>query len=408
MSIAQIRESRAAKVASMRNLLTVAETEKRSLNAGEQVAFDKIKTEVQDLEGQEQRAATLEDMERRSMGTPVDKSYSNLEGSVSLMEVIRAGMEGRALSGAAAEYQAETERRTGRKAEGAFVPMAALEKRVSTTSSAAQIATTDNRPDQYIDAMRNSLLARRLGVRVLSGLQGSLSIPKFGTGTTVGWVAENAALSSSDMAFSSVALTPKHAGGMTELSRQLIQQSSPDIEQLVRDDISFMLAQAIDSALIIGGGTNQPVGILSTAGIQTSSLATLGWAGIVAMLQKLELVNANPNAWLMGANPKAKLMSLVDSTGLPANFLNNGQMANIAAYSTNQLVDKTGSPNKGRVLLGDFSQVLLGIWSEIDILVNPYDSVAYARGGVMVRAMSTVGLAVRNPSAFVIADDVTI
>ena len=408
MSIAQIRESRAAKVASMRNLLTVAETEKRSLNAGEQVAFDKIKTEVQDLEGQEQRAATLEDMERRSMGTPVDKSYSNLEGSVSLMEVIRAGMEGRALSGAAAEYQAETERRTGRKAEGAFVPMAALEKRVSTTSSAAQIATTDNRPDQYIDAMRNSLLARRLGVRVLSGLQGSLSIPKFGTGTTVGWVAENAALSSSDMAFSSVALTPKHAGGMTELSRQLIQQSSPDIEQLVRDDISFMLAQAIDSALIIGGGTNQPVGILSTAGIQTSSLATLGWAGIVAMLQKLELVNATPNAWLMGANPKAKLMSIVDTTGLPANLLNNGQMANIAAYSTNQLVDKAGSPNKGRVLLGDFSQVLLGIWSEIDLLVNPYDSVAYARGGVMVRAMSTVGLAVRNPSAFVLADDVTI
>ena len=408
MSIAQIREARAAKVSAMRNLLTVAETEKRSLNPGEQVAFDKIKTEVQDLEGQEQRAATLEDMERRSMGTPVDKSYSSLEGSVSIMEVIRAGMEGRALSGAAAEYQAETERRTGRKAEGAFVPMAALEKRVSTTSSAAQIATVDNRPDQYIDAMRNSLLARKLGVRVLSGLQGSLSIPKFGTGTTVGWVAENAALSSSDMAFSSVALTPKHAGGMTELSRQLIQQSSLDVEQLVRDDISFMLAQAIDSALIIGGGTNQPVGILSTAGIQTSSLATLGWAGIVAMLQKLELVNATPNAWLMGANPQAKLMSIVDTTGLPANLLNNGQMANIAAYSTNQLVDKTGSPNKGRVLLGDFSQVLLGIWSEIDILVNPYDSVAYARGGVMVRAMSTVGLAVRNPSAFVLADDVTI
>lgn len=404
MQLHEIREAKAAKVSEARSLLASTPT----LTPEGQTKFDALKAEIVNLEGQEGRASFVEDMERRSLVAPVDKSYNSLENSVSIMEVIRAQMEGRALSGAAAEYQTETERRTGRKAEGAFVPMAALEKRVSTTGSAAQIATNDNRPDQYIDAMRNSLLARRLGVRVLSGLQGSLTIPKYGTGTTVGWVAENTALSSSDMTFSSVALTPKHAGGMTELSRQLIQQSSPDIEQLVRDDLSFMLAQAIDSALIIGGGTNQPVGILSTAGIQTSSLATLSWAGIVAMLQKLELVNATPNAWLMGVNPKAKLMSMVDSTGLPANFLNNGQMTNIPAYSTNQLVDKIGAPNKGRVLLGDFSQVLLGIWSELDVLVNPYDSVAYARGGVMVRAMSTVGLAVRNPAAFVLADDVTI
>ena len=48
---------------------------------------------------------------------------------------------------------------------------------------------TDYRPDQYIEPFRNSLLARRLGVRVLSGLSGNVSIPKHGTGMTVGWVA---------------------------------------------------------------------------------------------------------------------------------------------------------------------------------------------------------------------------
>ena len=53
---------------------------------------------------------------------------------------------------------------------------------------------------------------------------------------------------------SNVTLSPKHAGGVTELSRQLIMQSSPDVEQLVRDDFAAVLAQAIDSALIKGGG----------------------------------------------------------------------------------------------------------------------------------------------------------
>ena len=48
---------------------------------------------------------------------------------ISVVEVLRAQMEGRSLSGAAAEYAQETERRTGRKAQGVFIPLAALENR---------------------------------------------------------------------------------------------------------------------------------------------------------------------------------------------------------------------------------------------------------------------------------------
>ena len=408
MTIAAIRESRTAKVTDMRRLLTTAETEKRSLNTAEQTAFDKIKTEVQDLEGQEGRAQFMEDAERRAVGSPVvgHKHTASLERQVNVVDVIRAGMEGRALSGAAAEYSQETERRTGRKAQGVFVPMSALEQRVTTTTTASQIAMSENRPDQYIEPFRNSLLARKLGVRVLTGLTGNITVPKYGTGLTVGWVAENSALSTSDMTFSNVTLAPKHAGGISEMSRQLIQQSSPDIEQLIRDDLAAMLAKAIDSALIMGGGVNEPTGVLATAGIQTANLATLSWPNIVAMLQKLELVNAIPNAWLMGVKPKAKLMSMLDSNGLPSKFLDNGVMANIPAYSTNQVADITAL--LGKVILGDWSQVMLGVWSEVDILVNPFDSVAYARGGVLIRAMSTVGIAVRHPQAFVVAEDVAI
>ncbi len=192
------------------------------------------------------------------------------------------------------------------------------------------------------------------------------------------------------------------------MSRQLIQQGSPDIEQLVRGDLSYLLAQAIDSALISGGGTNEPTGVLATSGIQTSSLATLSWANLVAMASKLDLVNATPNAWLLGATPKAKLMALVDTTGLPVKFLDNGRMMNLPAYATNQLANKDATPDTGRIILGDWSQVMLGIWSEIDILVNPYAETAYSKGNVLVRAMSTVDIAVRHPEAFVVADDLAL
>lgn len=407
----EIREAKATKVTEMRALLAKVEAEKRSLTAEEQTKFDAIKGEITELEAEEQRAQYIEDLERRTTGQRVSgagESLADVESRVSLIEVMRAGMEGRALTGAAAEYHAETERRTGRKAQGVFVPMRSLEQRVSTTGSAPEIVPTEHRPDQYIEPFRNSLLARRLGVRVLSGLSGNLSIPKYGTGTTVGWVAENAALTPSDMTFDSVAMSPKHAGGMTELSRQLLQQSSPDVEQLVRSDLSFMLAQAIDSALIQGGGTNQPKGVLATTGIQTANLATLSWANVLAMLQKLDLVNAGAANWLGSTKAKAKLQGTLKATGIAGYLMEGGRMADLPAYFSNQVPEKAGSPNTGRLILGDWSQVMLGIWSEIDLLVNPYAETAYSKGNVLVRAMSTVDIAVRHPEAFVVAEDVAL
>lgn len=410
MKLHEIRQKKAAKVAEARTLLQTAETEKRELNEAEKSAFDAAKAAITALEADEARAQFLEDAERRTSGAPVvDNSFAAMQRQVNVVEVMRAQMEGRALSGAAAEFAQETERRTGRKAQGVFVPLAALENRAAvTTGTAGELVPTMQRPDQYIEPFRNSLLARRLGVRVLSGLTGNLSIPKHGTGTTTGWVAENAALPTGDMTFDSVTLAPKHAGGITEMSRQLLQQSSPDIEQLVRADLSFMLAQAIDAAIIKGGGTNEPVGVLSTAGIQTSSLATLSWANLLTMLQKLDLVNASAANIVGSTKVKAKLAGTLKAAGIAGYMLEGGQVADLPAYFTNQVAEKTGSPNTGRLIAGDWSQVMLGIWSEVDLLVNPYSETAYSKGNVLVRAMSTVDIAVRHPQAFVVADDITI
>lgn len=412
MNLAAIREQRAGHVAEMRAVLARAEGEKRSLSADEQTSFDTLKSKITDLESQEARAAFLVEAERRMTGQPAgggDRSFADLQSRVQVLDVIRAQMEGRALTGAAAEYTRETEQRTGRKAQGAFIPLSALEQRVSTTSGAAELVPTDHRADQYIGPMRNAMLARRLGVRVLSGLSGNVTIPKHQTSVTSGWVAEGSALSASDMAFDPVTLAPKHAGGMSEMSRQLIMQSSPDIEQLVRDDLAAILALAIDSALIKGGGSNEPTGVISTSGIQTASLSTLSWANVLAMLQKLDLVNAPAVNIVASTKSKAKLAGTLKASGIAGYILgDDGRVAGIPAYFSNQVPEKTGTPNTNRVLAGDWSQVMLGIWSELDILVNPYSETAYTKGNVLVRAMSTVDVAVRQPTAFVLADDLAL
>jgi hypothetical protein len=50
--------------------------------------------------------------------------------------------------------------------------------------------------------------------------------------------------------------------------------------------------------------------------------------------------------------------------------------------------------------------MLIGLWSALDILVNPYEATAYSKGNVMVRALATADIALRNPQAFVKATGV--
>lgn len=271
MTLAQIRAARAAKVAAARALLTTAETEQRSMTAEQAAQFATLQTEIAALEADESRQVFLDDAERRTVGVTVNGSggdtYAQLESQVRVLDVIRSQMEGRALSGAAAEWHSETERRTGRRAQGVFVPLSTLETRVNTTTSAPELVATQHRADLYIQPLRNRLLARRLGARVLSNLEGNIVVPKYGTGVSVGWVAENAPVPESDLAPDSVTMSPKTVGGVSEISRRLVLQSSPDVEDLLRDDFAYAVAKAIDSALIKGGGPNEPNGVLSTVGI---------------------------------------------------------------------------------------------------------------------------------------------
>lgn len=409
MTIQALRQKKAAKVAEARALLAKATNDNnRSLNADESAKFTALQSEITDLESQEARQQFLDDAERRQAGTVVagerGDGFADVENRVSLLRVLQAGAESRSLDGAEAEYNAEMERRNGRKAQGLYVPMRLLEQRVNTAANNSQLVPTDHHPDQYIGALRSNLLTRRLGVRVLSGLSGNVSIPKHGTGTVVGWVADNAALNASDMTHGSVTLGPKHAGALSEMSRSLIMQSSPDIEQLLRDDMAAGLATALDGVTIGGGGANEPDGIIATLGAANATLAGPTWAQVLEIVKDVEVANAlGAHSWLLSPAAKAKLAGTLKTAGIAGFLLDGGKIGDHSAYSTNQMPNAAAASG---AIFGDFSQVLLGLWSELDILVNPFESTAYARGGVMVRAMATCDVAIRHAEAFQWADDI--
>lgn len=412
MKLHELKERRSRKVAEMQAMLAKAEAENRDLSDGEKADFDSLKNEVRSLDQSIERAETVAELERRAEADPVtEQPFQQLEQRVSVLRVLQHLIDpaARPLEGAEREYSAEMARRSGRQPDGVYIPFGVLETRAPmVTTTAPEIVPTVHRADLYVDAFRRALISQRLGVRILTGLSGNLSIPKRGSGTSAGWVAENVALPETGMDFDSMTMTPRHVGAWTELSRQLLMQSSPDVETLIREDLARAVAEKVDEALINGGAVaTEPTGILRVSGTLQGSMAGPTWAQVLAVIGLLEDNNV-PGEWRWLFSPKAArvLRGTVKNAANLEYLMQDGRVGELPAMSTSFVPD--ASATLGTAVVGDWSQVMLGVWGALDLSTNPWAEGPYKKGNVLVRALSSLDIGIRDPRGFVIVDDIPV
>ncbi|MES2255047.1 MAG: phage major capsid protein [Pseudomonadota bacterium] len=375
-------------------------------------AFKTIMAEADTLEQRINNLARLEDAERTEPGTPIhgDAKLSNeIRSKFSLVRAI-AAQSGLAVdAGFEREVQAELAKRAGRPPKGILIPteIFEIEKRVLTTSGGSDLIATEHRPDLFISALSANTVVRSLGATVLTGLIGNLSIPRETDSPAVGWVAENAALTPDDAAFDDVTLSPHHVGTIAEYSRDMLLQSSPAVEQLLRNMMARNIAKAIDVAAIQGGGANEPSGILDNNDIQTVDGSALDiFTAVADAVSKADIANVTASRALLTDNVIKKIASLaLDGQGRPIGIAN--VFSNERVVFSNLVPTDANSPANRSLIYGDWTELLLGIWSELDVLVNPYESTAYSKGNISVRAMATVDVALRHPEAFVSIQGIT-
>ena len=289
----------------------------------------------------------------------------------------------------------------GTTAQGVMVPADVLGnwgKRDLNTSDDNEIVATNLMAGDFIDVLRNSSSVMQAGARMMPGLVGNVSIPKKTAASTGGWIStEGGAASESEFTLGSVTMSPKTVGAFSDMTRQLILQSTPSVEALVRDDLTQALALAIDAGALKGSGSSgQPTGLYSTSGINTDSFAaaTPTWAEIVG----LETLVAEDNA-LLGN------LAYIAPAGLYGTLKTTAKATNQAIFA----VDPDGTMNgyrtivsnqatAGYLLFGNFSDCLIGMWSGLDLTVDPYTS--STTGTVRVVALQTVDVAVRHAVSF--------
>jgi len=340
---------------------------------------------------------------------------------VKAMRALANPQDRRAQDEAAFEF-ADSEaaaKKEGRTSRGLMVPVDVLYKRDITTSTASgtakggNLVATDLLAASFIDVLRNKMVLNTLGAQFLTGLQGNVAIPRKTAASSAYWVAENVAPTESTNApaFDQVTMTPKTLGAYVDISRRLMLQSSLDIENLVRNDLAASIAVAMDGAAIAGSGSNKPTGVLNTSGIGSVTLGTNGgaptWAMVTNLVREVDIDNAlnGAAAFLTNGQVKAKLSNTSKQTsGVEGNFILGPDVNLLYGYPlvvSQQMpanLSKGSGSNLSAMIFGVWSELLIGQWSGIDLMADPYTG--SNAGTVRIVAFHDCDFAVRHPESF--------
>ena len=247
----------------------------------------------------------------------------------------------------------------------------------------------------FIELLRNRLSIAQAGATMLTGLQGNVSIPRQTSAASAYWVGENAAPTESQQAIDQVNMTPKTVGAYVDYSRRLLLQSSVDVEGMVRNDLARVIALEIDRAAIYGtGSSNQPQGLTNVSGIGAQSLTGVGtFEELIGMETDVATANADAGAlrYIVNAATRGGLKFAKKDSGSGEFVYADNEINGYPVILSNQLANND-------VLFGDFSMFCMGMWSGLDLTVDPYAGAT--AGTVRVIALQDVDFAVKQPGAF--------
>jgi HK97 family phage major capsid protein len=274
---------------------------------------------------------------------------------------------------------------------------------VGTAASGGYLVGTDIQPQSFIDILRNRSVAMQLGAQTLSGLQGSVTIPTQAASGAVGWLLESGTATENNLTVGQKTLAPKTVGGYQQYSRQLLIQSSMDVERLINNDLAALIALKVDAAVLAGTSTDSsvPLGIRFTSGLGTANPGTatnVSYADMIKLQSTVAASNALFGNFSYVTHPSvaAVLMGKPrfanSDTPVWDGALLDGVMVGKRAMSSLQITS-------GTMLGGDFSTVFVGEFGPgVSIEANPYAN--FQAGIVGIRAFYSCDVLVRYGQAF--------
>lgn len=364
------------------------------------------------------QAMLLEKKTSKPMDFSVDATPKEKK-SYSLVRAIQAAdANDWSKAGLELEMSKELAKKQHRQPKGFFVPDFGWATRtVSTAAGAtfgagANIVPEDYRGDRFIDALISTSILGQVGATVLNGLSGNVAIPKISTSTAAAFIAEGGSVGNSEPDFGQCTMSPKLLANKVSVTRELMIQSDPSVEQLIRNNMVRIFAAKIDNVAIKGGGSNEPTGILSTSGIGdvssggTSGNANLTYGNVVDIMTEVSQDNAllGNLRWVTHPAVVGKLMQTLVASSTDSRMI----MPTPESMLGYPVVQTTQAPSSSpyALLFGNFVDLYVGFFSALDVLVDPFSSAGTATTNLFF--YQDCDIAVAHAESFAAAQDVTV
>ncbi|MGR3808001.1 phage major capsid protein [Pasteurella testudinis] len=353
----ELRQQKAKLAEDMRNMLTQADTENRSLSDEEAKTFDELRNQVTALNTDIARYESLADEERSKQGQPVETKQAPLNND-DLRHYIKTG-ELRSLS-------------TTAKDDGGYSVIPQLDKQVMTR------LTDDSVMRQICNVVRLPMGAKEYKKLVSAG------------GATVQHGTEGAARTETNTPkLNEVTIALNAIYAYPKTTQEILDFSSIDVLGWLTEEISETFTETEETDLTDGDGDKKAKGLLTYTRATTADKARA-----FGTLQKLEVANAagitadslidlfyslhskyRKNAvWVMSSAIAAQLQKLKNGNGdyIWRDGLSAGAPATLLGLPVHYLETMpTGGAGKAVIALGDFKRGYYIVDHETGVRTRP-------------------------------------
>ena len=262
------------------------------------------------------------------------------------------------------------------------------------------LAQTTYKPGMYAPVLRAPVTKDAVGTRKVAVAGQSISFSVATSGLNAGYVDINGEIPSATMDFTLKTMTPKKYGCFVDVSYQSLLQDDPSAEAVIMEDIGKALAQTADYAFFNGlSGSNQPVGLLNVANVNTVTLSgapTLSTALEFEKKIRESFDYSGDLKWVFGTDAYYQWASTPYSAKEQNRMLLDPDTRKCLGYDA--FIDHNIPASA--VILGNFGEALEANFDGISIRVVTEDKDLSRKQAIEIQAFAANDYVFRRPKSF--------
>ena len=255
------------------------------------------------------------------------------------------------------------------------LPTSELRGAITVTAEGEDVVATEIY--DILEPLRAKNVLVAAGAKFITGLVGDVQVPSMTAGN-VTWEGETVSAKDGGQTFTAVKLSPKRLTAYVDISKQFLVQDSKSAEALIRMDIINAINSKLEATILgsAAGTTTQPAGIFN--GVSKTTIAS--FKDVCDLEAKIEDANVIGECkYVMSNKAKAALRNMAKSAKSTELVMEGGAIDGTEVLNTSNVEEQN-------VVYGDFSNLAIGQWGSIDILVDPYSKAADGQVRLVVNA----------------------